>query len=433
MADNQIYNYTPLDIFAPIQYSSPTFDPYIDISEKLWLLTDPREETSSYGDYFFSIESIISPIIVFSRTTYGGSKDEVVVSDQQLVGSPVPSTYSDSSGINPQIFKRTYRARLLPALWDVDIYPQLSIENSGVIKELPIIIPPVSPIGVTIVVRNDTTGSKNFPNISVDGCSLNPDQTIPDGSLTLYINGPTKYETFVIENAEDYPPYRKLSIENEYKVNYLASDNKGVNFRSLSVACQIIKDITYIQYLPECLLRISITDSLNNVPDLLTIVVDGNVLSTSSPNWYGDNTPYGSVVIEIPEKPIPPPVEPSVSNDLIDRGFSGWPGLNPSIPRVDLDLENPENTATIQMVVFPLDILYTIQKTNDTRPAREFKGNLIFFGVGAGEYTITGYQPDIESKKLINSTKTFSITKDEKKIVSLRFINNPYAGVPYLS
>ena len=97
------------------------------------------------------------------------------------------------------------------------------------------------------------------------------------------------------------------------------------------------------------------------------------------------------------------------------------------------DLENPENTATIQMVVFPLDILYTIQKTNDTRPAREFKGNLIFFGVGAGEYTITGYQPDIESKKLINSTKTFSITKDEKKIVSLRFINNPYAGVPYLS
>ena len=66
MADNQIYNYTPLDIFAPIQYSSPTFDPYIDISEKLWLLTDPREETSSYGDYFFSIESIIFFILDWS-------------------------------------------------------------------------------------------------------------------------------------------------------------------------------------------------------------------------------------------------------------------------------------------------------------------------------------------------------------------------------
>lgn len=431
MADNQIYNYTPLDIFAPIQYSSPIFDPYIDIIEKDWLLADPRagEETRAYGDYFFSIESIISPIIVFSRTTYGGSKDEIVVNDQQLVGSPVPSTYSDSSGINPQIFKRTYRARLLPALWDVDIYPQLSIENSGAIRKQPIIIPSVSPISVTVVVKNDTTGSRDFTDLRGES---NPDQKIPDGELQLFISGPRTYETFVIENEQNYPPYLKQSIENTYFVNYMASVDDGTSFNNLSIDGAIIENINRLLYLPESLLRVGITDAVGNVPNLVTIV-ENNIQLVDSPIWNHYLGVRGTILVRIPERPTPPPLALPISNDFIDLGFSGWPGLNPTIPRVSLDSENPENTATIQMIVFPLDILYTIQKTNDTRPAREFKGNLMFVGVGAGEYTITGYQPDIDSKKLINSTKTFTITKDDKKKVSLRFINNPYTMVPYLS
>ena len=435
--DYGIYNYTFLDIFAPTLYTSPGYDPNIDLVEKAWLSVD---KDKAYGDYFFSIESRISPIIIFSRTTPGGSKEEVTLSDAQMVGSPDnPGSYF-SSVYNTTIFRRTYRARLLPGLWNVDIHPRLPNGHSEALRQPSIMIPSVSaPIEIHINITSDTTGSKDFSDISADGCNLNPDQTIPDGSLTLYINGPTKYETFVIENAEDYPPYRKLSIKNKYKVNYLASDNKGISFRSLSMAGQIVKDITYIQYLPECLLRIGITDSLNNVPNLVTIVSDFNVLYVGSPIWYHENNPRGSVVVQIPEyvppePPSPDPPDGEGCETNVNPGFPGWPGLtNPKVPCGPLNPGDLEGTATVQIVVVPQDVHYTMQKKNDTRAPIILSGNKIFSRVSAGEYTITGDPLELFSRQLVNDTQTFTITKDEKKTVYLRFEKCLSTRIPYLS
>ena len=306
-----------------------------------------------YGTCFCSIECMKEPVIVFTpidTTTKETDPTRTILASTDLASFYLYNTLTAGEGTKRQRYYYKVSG-LSPGLYSVATSIRFSNGAHNTILNEVMIPSANSPTTVSVITKADTTGARQpAKEQNTVSCLILSDTDMPNGILTIDINGPQTYdifEEFIPYNLDkdmgnysyfkteiDNYYYNKLTVNNTYKIEYRTKQNNLL--KPIYLDGKIIENINHIPNLSSDYLAISITDIMGNIPTIISATFKNMVFKNETFIKYNQkirllqdiNTDYlwigviesSGILTHIPEKPVPRTAPLSIVVSKIEPG-----------------------------------------------------------------------------------------------------------------
>lgn len=292
------------DIFAPRSY-----DPR---SRNIPLVLNV-DNPNFYGTCFCSVESVVSPTLVFTPVLNITTKQRdntrlerasssmfvVLYKSIQSISDPDKLVYYYKvSGLSPGAYVITISANFGSQALQTTIYRTMTMSSVETV------------IKANITTKEDTTSSTNITTKSSHNPSCLILPSVPNGSFDLSIDGPKSYKIFeefipssidadlgnysFLKTGIEYYYYKPLTIENKYKIDYRLGSKPNVSkidaeasLEPIYIDGKRIENTNRIANLPSSYLEVIIRDIFDNSPSFISAVFKNIISNNVTIEEYG--------------------------------------------------------------------------------------------------------------------------------------------------